>query len=154
VTLCPSLAGGEIDLLGGLRGGTDNGRRQTLTERFDLDTSKRARAYSRGNRQKVALIAALASRAELLMLDEPTAGLDPLMDATFRECVSEERREGRTILLSSLLLAEAEALADRVTIVRAGQTVETGTLAEMRRLTRISVEAELAAPVALDGSRA
>src|ERR1700735_3755265 len=125
VTLWPSLTGGEIiDLLGDLRGGIDAVRQKTLTERFDLDTSKKARAYSRGNRQKVALIAALASRAELLLLDEPTAGLDPLMGATFRDCVNEERREGRTILLSSHLLAEDEALADRVTIVRHGQTVE------------------------------
>ena len=152
VTLWPSLTGGEIiDLLSDLRGGIDARRQQALTERFDLDTSKKARAYSRGNRQKVALIAALASRAELLLLDEPTAGLDPLMEATFRDCVNEERREGRTVLLSSHLLAEAEALADRVTIVRDGKTVETGTLAEMRHLTRISVEAELAARVALDG---
>jgi len=152
VTLWPSLTGGEIiDLLGRLRGGISASRRKALTERFDLDTSKRARAYSRGNRQKVALIAALASEAELLLLDEPTAGLDPLMEATFRECVIEERREGRTILLSSHLLAEAEALSDRVTIIRDGKTVETGTLAEMRHLTRVSVEAELAAPVALDG---
>jgi ABC-2 type transport system ATP-binding protein len=152
VTLWPSLTGGEIiDLLGDLRGGIETGRRQALTQRFDLDPTKRARAYSRGNRQKVALVAALASRAELLLLDEPTAGLDPLMEATFRECVNDERRDGRTILLSSHLLAEAEALADRVTIIRQGKTVETGTLAEMRHLTRISVEAELAAPAALDG---
>ena len=152
VTLWPSLTGGEIiDLLGDLRGGIETGRRQALTQRFDLDPTKRARAYSRGNRQKVALVAALASRAELLLLDEPTAGLDPLMEATFRECVNDERREGRTILLSSHLLAEAEALADRVTIIRQGKTVETGTLAEMLHLTRISVEAELAAPAALDG---
>jgi len=151
VTLWPSLTGGEIiDLLGDLRGGIETGRRRALTERFDLDPTKRARAYSRGNRQKVALVAALASRAELLLFDEPTAGLDPLMEATFRECVNDERREGRTILLSSHLLAEAEALADRVTIIRQGRTVETGTLTEMRHLTRISVEAELAAPVVLD----
>ena len=150
VTLWPSLTGGEIiDLLGDLRGGIETGRRQALTERFDLDPSKRARAYSRGNRQKVALVAALASRAELLLFDEPTAGLDPLMEATFRECVNDERRDGRTILLSSHLLAEAEALADQVTIIRHGRTVETGTLTEMRHLTRISVEAELAAPVVL-----
>jgi len=150
VTLWPSLTGGEIiDLLGDLRGGIETGRRQALTERFDLDPTKRARAYSRGNRQKVALVAALASRAELLLLDEPTAGLDPLMEATFRECVNDERRDGRTILLSSHLLAEAEALADQVTIIRHGRTVETGTLTEMRHLTRISVEAELAAPVVL-----
>src|SRR5262252_2695098 len=152
VTLWPILTGGEIiDLLGDLRGGIETGRRQALTERFDLDPAKRARAYSRGNRQKVALVAALASRAELLLFDEPTAGLDPLMEATFRECVNDERRDGRTILLSSHLLAEAEALADRVTIIRRGKTVETGTLAEMRHLTRISVEAELAASVVLDG---
>jgi len=138
VTLWPSLTGGEIiDLLGDLRGGIETGRRQALTERFDLDPTKRARAYSRGNRQKVALVAALASRAELLLFDEPTAGLDPLMEATFRECVNDERRDGRTILLSSHLLAEAEALADRLTIIRQGKTVETGTLTEMRHLTRI-----------------
>jgi ABC-2 type transport system ATP-binding protein len=151
LTLWPSLTGGEIiDLLGRLRGGIDAGRRRALTERFDLDTSTKARAYSRGNRQKVALVAALASRAELLLLDEPTAGLDPLMEATFRECVNEERHAGRTILLSSHILAEAEALADRVTIIRKGKTVETGTLADLRHLTRISVEAELSAPAALD----
>lgn len=152
VTLWPSLTGGEIiDLLGDLRGGIDAGLRRALIERFDLDTAKKARSYSRGNRQKVALIAALASRADLLLLDEPTAALDPLMEAVFRQCVNEVRREGRTILLSSHLLAEAEALADRVTIIRDGRTVETGTLAEMRHLTRTSVEAELAAPAVLDG---
>src|SRR5580704_12107527 len=102
VTLWPGLTGGEIiDLLGRMRGGLDARRRKALTERFDLDTAKKARAYSRGNRQKVALIAALASGAELLLLDEPTAGLDPLMEAAFRECVNDERRDGRTILLSS-----------------------------------------------------
>jgi polyether ionophore transport system ATP-binding protein len=151
VTLWPGLSGGEIiDLLGRLRGGLDPGRRQALTERFQLDPAKKARAYSKGNRQKVALIAALASDAELLLLDEPTAGLDPLMEATFRDCVTEERQHGRTVLLSSHILAEAEALSDRVTIIRDGRTVETGTLAEMRHLTRTSVEAELAAPVRLD----
>ena len=150
VTLWPGLTGGEIiDLLGRMRGGLDVKRRKALTERFDLDTSKKARAYSRGNRQKVALIAALASGAELLLLDEPTAGLDPVMEAIFRECVNEERHDGRTILLSSHVLAEAEALADFVTIIRDGRAVETGALAEMRHLARISVEAELAAPVAL-----
>jgi polyether ionophore transport system ATP-binding protein len=150
VTLWPGLTGGEIiDLLGRLRGGLDPKRRQALTERFDLDPAKKARAYSRGNRQKVALIAALASDAELLLLDEPTAGLDPLMEATFRDCVNDERRGGRAMLLSSHILAEAEALSDRVTIIRDGRAVETGTLAEMRHLTRTSVEAELAAPVDL-----
>jgi ABC-2 type transport system ATP-binding protein len=152
VTLWPGLTGGEIiDLLGRLRGGIDAKRRQELTERFDLDPTKKARAYSKGNRQKVALIAALASDAELLLLDEPTAGLDPLMEASFRDCVNDERHDGRTILLSSHILAEAEALSDRVTIIRAGRAVETGTLAEMRHLTRDFVDAELAGPVILDG---
>ena len=152
VTLWPGLTGGEIiDLLGRLRGGLDARRRQELTERFDLDPTKKARAYSKGNRQKIALIAALASDAELLLLDEPTAGLDPLMEAAFRQCVNDERHDGRTILLSSHILAEAEALSDRVTIIRAGRAVETGTLAEMRHLTRDFVDAELAVPVTLDG---
>ena len=152
VTLWPSLTGGEIiDLLGRLRGGLDDKRRQALIGRFELDPTKKARAYSRGNRQKVALIAALASDAELLLLDEPTAGLDPLMEAAFRECVNDERRDGRTILLSSHILSEAEALSDRVTIIRDGRAVETGTLAEMRHLTRNLVDAELAGPISLDG---
>jgi ABC-2 type transport system ATP-binding protein len=152
VTLWPGLSGGEIiDLLGRLRGGLDPRRRQALTERFDLDPTKKARAYSKGNRQKVALIAALASDAELLLLDEPTAGLDPLMEATFRDCVTEERQHGRTVLLSSHILAEAEALSDRVTIIRDGRTVETGTLAQMRHLSRDLVDAETAGPVRLDG---
>jgi ABC-2 type transport system ATP-binding protein len=153
VTLWPGLTGGEIiDLLGRLRrpGTTDPKRRQALIERFALDPAKKARAYSKGNRQKVALIAALASDAELLILDEPTAGLDPLMEAVFRECVDEERQRGRTVLLSSHILAEAEALADRVTIIRDGRTAETGSLAEMRHLTRVTVDAELAGPVRLD----
>jgi ABC-2 type transport system ATP-binding protein len=152
VTLWPGLSGGEIiDLLGRLRGGLDPKRRQALMERFALDPTKKARTYSKGNRQKVALIAALASDAELLLLDEPTAGLDPLMEATFRDCVNAERHDGRTILLSSHILAEAEALSDRVTIIREGRAVETGTLAEMRHLTRDFVDAELAGPVSLDG---
>src|ERR1700750_2399988 len=155
VTLWPGLTGGEIiDLLGSLRGsrsGLDPKRRQDLIERFALDPAKKARPYSKGNRQKVALIAALASDAELLILDEPTAGLDPLMEAVFRECVDDERRHGRTVLLSSHILAEAEALADRVTIISGGWTAETGTLAEMRHLTRTTVDAELAGPVVLDG---
>src|SRR5215475_2201748 len=154
VTLWPGLTGGEIiDLLGRLRrpGTTDPKRKQALIERFALDPAKKARAYSKGNRQKVALIAALASDAELLILDEPTAGLDPLMEAVFRECVDDERQRGRTVLLSSHILAEAEALADRVTIISGGRTAETGTLAEMRHLTRTTVDAELAGPVVLDG---
>jgi polyether ionophore transport system ATP-binding protein len=149
VTLWPAMTGGEIiDLMARLRGGQhDKARRQELIERFDLDPSKKARSYSKGNRQKVALIAALASDAELLLLDEPTSGLDPLMEAAFRECVNAERHDGRTVLLSSHILAEAEALADRVTIIRAGRSVETGTLAELRHLTRTTIDAELDGPI-------
>ena len=152
VTLWPSLTGGEIiDLLGRLRGGLDARRRDELLRRFDLDPTKKARAYSKGNRQKVALVAALASDAELLLLDEPTSGLDPLMEAVFRQCAEEERARGRTVLLSSHILSEVEALCDRVTIIRAGRTVETGTLTELRHLTRTSIAAELAGlPVGLD----
>jgi ABC-2 type transport system ATP-binding protein len=153
VTLWPNLTGGEvIDLLGRLRGGLDSKRRAALLERFDLDPSRRTRAYSKGNRQKVALIAALASGAELLILDEPTAGLDPLMEAAFREAVEELRRDGTTVLLSSHILSEVEALCDRVTIIRAGRVVETGALADLRHLTRTWIDAELAGPPpALDG---
>ena len=140
VNLWPNLTGGEaIDLLSRLRGGLDRKRRDELLQRFDLDPTKKARSYSKGNRQKVALVAALASDAELLLLDEPTSGLDPLMEATFQECVREMRAEGRTILLSSHILAEAEALSDRVSIIRAGRIVQTGTLAELRHLTRTTV---------------
>jgi ABC-2 type transport system ATP-binding protein len=152
VTLWPNLTGGEvIDLLGRLRGGVNAERRAALLERFDLDPAKKARAYSKGNRQKVALIAALASDVELLILDEPTAGLDPLMEAVFRDCIEEERQRGRTVLLSSHILSEVEALCDRVTIIRTGQTVETGTLSQLRHLSRTSIAAELAsAPDGLD----
>ncbi|WP_067819259.1 ABC transporter ATP-binding protein [Actinomadura kijaniata] len=147
VTLWPNLSGGEvIDLLGRLRGGLNPRRRQELLERFELDPRKKGRAYSKGNRQKVALVAALASDAELLILDEPTSGLDPLMEEVFQECVLEEKRGGRTILLSSHILSEVEALCDRVTIIRKGRTVESGTLDELRHLTRTSIHAELAAP--------
>jgi ABC-2 type transport system ATP-binding protein len=147
VTLWPTLSGGEvIDLLGRLRGGLDPARKAELLERFDLDPTRKARAYSKGNRQKVALVAALASDVELLLLDEPTAGLDPLVEAAFREVIVQERRRGRTVLLSSHILAEAEALCDRVSIIRAGRLVETGTLAELRHLTRTSIEVELASP--------
>jgi ABC-2 type transport system ATP-binding protein len=148
VTLWPNLSGGEvIDLLGRLRGGLDEQRRTELLERFDLDPRKKGRAYSKGNRQKVALIAALASDVELLLLDEPTSGLDPLMEAAFRDWINEkERPRGRTVLLSSHILAEVEALCDRVTIIREGRTVESGTLAELRHLARTSITAELAGP--------
>ena len=119
-----------------------------LLEKFELDPTKKSRAYSKGNRQKVALIAALSAGAELLILDEPTSGLDPLMEAAFRECVEEERRDGRTVLLSSHILSEVEALCDRVTIIRAGRTVDSGALADLRHLSRTSVRAELARPPA------
>ncbi len=147
VALWPTLSGGEvIDLLGRLRGGLDPGRRTSLLQRFDLDPTVKARAYSKGNRQKVALVAALASDVELLLLDEPTAGLDPLMEAAFRACIEEERQRGRTVLLSSHILSEVEALCDRVTIIRRGRAVESGTLPELRHLTRTSIAAELASP--------
>ncbi len=148
VNLWPQLTGGEvIDLLGRLRGGVDAGRRDKLVDRFGLDTTKRSRAYSKGNRQKVALVAAFASDAELLVLDEPTSGLDPLMEELFRDCVNEERDRGRTVLLSSHILSEVEALCDRVSIISKGRTVETGSLAELRHLTETSVDAVLAGPV-------
>ncbi|MBB3086932.1 ABC transporter ATP-binding protein [Geodermatophilus sabuli] len=148
VTLWPGITGGEaIDLLGRLQGGLDPARRIELLERFDLDPRKKARTYSKGNRQKVALVAALASDAELFVLDEPTSGLDPLMEAVFRDEVRGLRAEGRTVLLSSHILAEAEALCDRVSIIRHGRTVQSGSLAELRHLTRTSITAETARPV-------
>jgi ABC-2 type transport system ATP-binding protein len=144
VTLWAGLSGGEvIDLLGRMRGGLDSKRRADLLERFELDPRKKCRTYSKGNRQKVALVAALVSGADLLLLDEPTSGLDPLMEAVFRECVEEERERGRTVLLSSHILSEVEALCDRVTIIRDGKAVDNGSLAELRHLTRTSVAAEL-----------
>jgi ABC-2 type transport system ATP-binding protein len=147
VTLWPNLSGGEvIDLLGRLRGEQDSKRKAELLERFELDPRKKGRAYSKGNRQKVALIAALASDAELLILDEPTSGLDPLMEEVFQQCVKEERDSGRTVLLSSHILSEVEALCDRVSIIRDGRTVETGSLTDLRHLTRTSITAELASP--------
>ncbi|MFI5618099.1 ATP-binding cassette domain-containing protein [Streptomyces sp. NPDC051567] len=147
VALWRNLSGGEvIDLYGRLRGGLDRARRAELIERFDLDPAKKGHTYSKGNRQKVALVAAFAADAELLVLDEPTSGLDPLMEEVFRSCVAQARDAGRTVLLSSHILSEAEALCDRVSIIRKGRTVETGTLAELRHLTRTSVTAELASP--------
>jgi ABC-2 type transport system ATP-binding protein len=147
VNLWPNLSGGEaIDLLGRLRGGLDPRRRADLLERFDLDPTKKARAYSKGNRQKVALVAALASNAQLLILDEPTSGLDPLMESVFQQCIRELKHEGRTVLLSSHILAEVEALCHRVSIIRAGRTVETGTLDELRHLTRTSIVVETERP--------
>jgi ABC-2 type transport system ATP-binding protein len=147
VELWPNLTGGEaIDLLARLRGGLDQRRRDELCERFDLDPTKKGRTYSKGNRQKVALIAALASDVELLLLDEPTAGLDPLMEAVFQECIREARDAGRTVLLSSHILAQVEVLADRISIIRQGRIVESGTLAELRHLTRTTITAETDRP--------
>ncbi|MGV1005583.1 MAG: ATP-binding cassette domain-containing protein [Candidatus Nanopelagicales bacterium] len=140
VTLWPNLTGGEaIDILCRLSGPLDPARKRVMLERFDLDPTKKARAYSKGNRQKVALVAALASRAQLLLLDEPTSGLDPLMEAAFTESIREIKAEGRSVLLSSHIFAEVERLADRVMIIREGATVESGTIAELRHLTRSQV---------------
>lgn len=142
VELWPSLTGGEaIDLLGRLRGGLNQQRRKELIERFDLDPTKKGRTYSKGNRQKVAIIAALASDVELLILDEPTAGLDPLMETVFQEFIREAKADGRTVLLSSHILAQVEKLCDTISIIRLGEVVQSGTLAEMRHLTRTTVEA-------------
>lgn len=147
VNLWPNLTGGEtIDVLGSLRGGIDRERRDRLCERFELDPAKKAKAYSKGNRQKVALVAALASDADLFIFDEPTSGLDPLKEAVFQDCVREIRRSGRTILLSSHILGQVEQLVDRLTIIRDGRTVESGSLREMRHLTRTSIRAETAEP--------
>ena len=142
VALWSGLTGGQcLDVLGATQGGLDEARRAALIERFDLDPTKRIRDYSKGNRQKVALIAALAADADLLVLDEPTSGLDPLMEQAFQEVVRERRKDGCTVLLSSHILGEVEALADRVTIIRRGRTVTTGTLADLRRHTRTHVHA-------------
>lgn len=140
VELWPGLTGGEaIDLFARLRGGVDKRRRDELIEAFDLDPRKKGRTYSKGNRQKVALISALASDVELLLLDEPTAGLDPLMEAVFQDCIRAAKDAGRTVLLSSHILAQVEALADRVSIIRSGRIVETGTLSELRHLSRTTI---------------
>jgi len=144
VTLWPNLTGGEtIDLLARMRGGIDRRRRDELIERFELDPHKKARTYSKGNRQKVSLISAFSSQARLLLLDEPSSGLDPLMENIFQQCVAEARDRGSTVLLSSHILAETEALCERVTIIRAGRTVESGSLDSMRHLSRTSIKAEL-----------
>jgi ABC-2 type transport system ATP-binding protein len=148
VTLWPNLTGGEvIDLLGRLRGDLDKDRRASLLERFDLDPTKKCRSYSKGNRQKVALVAALASRAEVFLLDEPTAGLDPLMEAAFADVARSLKEDGRTILLSSHILSEVEKLSDRISIIRAGKIVEVGTLAEMRKLHTTTISAVVRTPV-------
>lgn len=149
VELWPNLTGGEtIDLLGRLRGGLDQARRTELIERFALDPTKKGRTYSKGNRQKVAIVAALASDAELLVLDEPTSGLDPLMEVVFQDVINSVKAQGRTVLLSSHILAQVEELADRVSIIRQGEIVQSGTLTQMRTLTRTTVEAETGRQVA------
>ena len=147
VVLWPALSGGEaIDLLGNLRGGLNETRRAELIERFELDPTKRSRQYSKGNRQKVAIVAALASDAELLILDEPTSGLDPLMESVFQQEIAADKARGRTVLLSSHILSEVEALADRVSIIRDGHVVQTGTLDQLRGHTRTTITATLARP--------
>ena len=148
VSLWPSLTGTEtLHLLGSVHGHVDVAYRGLLLERFEFDPSKKVRAYSKGNRQKLILIAGLMTRADLLLLDEPTAGLDPLMERAFRECITEARERGQTVFLSSHILSEVEALCDRVAILRAGQLIEVGTLAQMRHLSALQVEAELNGPV-------
>lgn len=148
VNLWPNLSGGEaIDLFGTLRGGLNHRRRDELLERFDLDPTKKCRAYSKGNRQKVAIVAAFASDVELYVLDEPTSGLDPLMEAVFQEEVRRLTGNGATVLLSSHVLAEVEALCDRVSIIRAGRTVESGSLSDLRHLARTTVTVETVRPL-------
>jgi ABC-2 type transport system ATP-binding protein len=143
VALWPQLTGGQaIDALLALHGSADRSRRDELVEEFQLDPTVRVRAYSKGNRQKVALIAAFAADAELMILDEPTSGLDPLMEAAFRRRLTAARDEGRTVLLSSHILGEVESVCDRVGIIREGRLVETGTLDELRHLSAYTVEAE------------
>ena len=144
VSLWPKMSGGEaIDLLGSLRGGLNESRRAELIERFELDPTKRGRQYSKGNRQKVAIIAALASDAELLILDEPTSGLDPLMGNVFQEVVGEAKERGTTVLLSSHILAEVESLADRLSVIRNGVVVQSGTLEQLRGHTRTNISATM-----------
>lgn len=148
VSLWPNLTGGEaIDFLGRLHGKIDPARRKALLDMFQLDPKKKCRSYSKGNRQKVGLISAFISDAELLILDEPTSGLDPLMEQVFQECISEVKKQGKTVFLSSHILSEVEALCGRVGIIRQGTMVESGTLAELRHLTRTTVTVELAKPV-------
>ena len=148
VNLWPNLTGGEvIDLFVSLRGKHDKARREKLLEMYDLDPSKKCRTYSKGNRQKVALVAAFASDVDLFILDEPTSGLDPLMEQVFQECVLEQKNSGKGIFLSSHILSEVERLCDRVSIIREGRLVETGTLSELRHLTRITMTIVTETPV-------
>ena len=142
-SLWPNLTGAEtLHLLGRIHGGIDATYRDELVRRFDLDPSKRVRAYSKGNRQKLILIAGLMTRADLLLLDEPTSGLDPLMEQAFRQCVREARERGQTVFLSSHILSEVEALCDRIAILRAGRLIEVGTMAQLRHLSAVSIEVD------------
>jgi len=148
VNLWPNLTGGEIvDLFVSLRGKIDKDRRDKLLKMYDLDPSKKCRTYSKGNRQKVALVAAFSSDAELYILDEPTSGLDPVMGQVFQECVLEQKGLGKGVFLSSHIMSEVEQLCDRVAIIRTGKLVETGTLNELRHLTRVTMNVETARPV-------
>ena len=152
VSLWPNLTGGEvIDLFINLRGGANSGRRDELIERFKLDPTKKCRTYSKGNRQKVALVAAFATDADLYIFDEPTSGLDPLMERVFHECVMEVKEAGKSVLLSSHILSEVEKLCDRVAIIREGKIIENGTLDELRHLTRMNVKVKTKEAFTLDG---
>ncbi|PIC83647.1 ABC transporter ATP-binding protein [Sporosarcina sp. P1] len=148
VNLWPQLTGGEvIDLFASLQGEINEQKREQLLVRFQLDPTKKCRTYSKGNRQKVALVAAFASDAELFLLDEPTSGLDPLMEKVFQQCVAEVKAEGKTVLLSSHILSEVEKLCDRVGIIRQGRLIECGTLNELRHLTRMQLTVETRKPI-------
>ena len=149
VNLWPNLTGGEvIDLFTRLRHGANKSKREDLIQRFDLDPSKKCRTYSKGNRQKVALVAAFAAEADLYILDEPTSGLDPLMEQVFQQCVLEAKAEGKTVFLSSHILSEVEKLCDTLGIIRRGEIIETGTLSELRHLTRTSITVQTGRPLA------
>ena len=151
--LWPTLSGAEtLRLLGQVHGKVDSNYQAKLVERFDLDPTKRVRALSKGNRQKVILIAALMTRADLLILDEPTSGLDPLMERAFRLCIHEAKERGQSVLLSSHILSEVEALCDRIAILRSGALVEMGTMAQLRHLSALTVEASAGTNVTLPSS--
>jgi len=148
VNLWPNLTGGEvIDLFTRLRRGENKSYREDLIQRFDLDPSKKCRTYSKGNRQKVALVSAFASEADLYILDEPTSGLDPLMEQVFQQCVQDVKNRGKSVFLSSHILQEVERLCDRVSIIRQGEVIETGTLQELRHLTRTSITVKTERPL-------
>lgn len=148
VNLWPNLTGGEvIDLFVKLRGTNNKSKREELIKKFDLDPTKKCRTYSKGNRQKVALIAAFSSEADLYILDEPTSGLDPLMELVFQECIMDVKKQGKSVLLSSHILSEIEKLCDKVAIIREGSIIETGTLKELRHLTRTQILVETKQPI-------